>query len=493
MSIRPLAAGFLASLAFGLGGCDALCERGMGGDSCPPCRATSVPAAWSDSELQVLVPGEDAVVCSAMAEPAKLDYWVPAKVHPTNVAVVGAAQEAGWARVEDNWTDSDEPRNAPKTSTLRKETGERLSIDVRTEGKGARVHIEFKGPPKPPQLSGDVTVFGYRGATFALFDGHIVSVPDVTSGVAVAQPDGFFYRHASDQFGRYQGDGTATLYPPFPSDGDGGFLASHGAGPNGFPWVSFNPADKRKPLLLGELIDGNWDVEMVPDLVPPLPYGTVDLGSSTDGKVWLLVENVLYVRVDKTWNAARLPGRVGSIRPFATEADSVLVSNERAVLRARFNGKRIETTPVAKLDFHAELFDAGDLGVVARTKDAVVVISGEEVHNLELPGEAAAPELATNKQGVIAVATRDPATIVVRASDGTVHRYPQQGALQSPVFSMSIDPRGRVWTLLDEGDPVVADADRLIPLEGLIGKDFRPSNIAFLGDGAPPLVLPAEG
>lgn len=488
MRVSLSVAALVAPLLLGASGCDSLCEKGLGGDSCPPCKSTALPAAWNEPDLQPLAPVQDAVICKATAQPMRVEYWVPAKkVYATNVEVVTAAQESGWVRVEDNWSETEVPQNAPKVCTLRKPTGETLTFDVRTEGKGTRVRMAFEGPPQPPELRGDVTVFAYYGATYALFDGKVVEVPNVDGGVAVAQPDGFFFRH-QNEYGRYEADGTTTTMPAFPTNAEGGFMSSHGAGPRGFPWVSYNPADNRMPLLLGELVEGNWDIEMVPDLQPALPYGTVDLAHSDDGKVWLLVGNVLYVRHDKHWYGTRLPANPGSIRPLAAEADAALISTEHAVLRARLEGERVRVSTVAQLDFYAELFDAGEAGVVARTKERVDLIAGDEVVPTELPGETKAPELATNDSGFIAVATRDPAGIMVRHPDGTMHRFPAEGQLDSTVFSLDIDPRGRVWTLLDQGDPLVADGDRLVPLRGFVGQGKRPHGIGFIGNGAPPLL-----
>ncbi len=149
---------------------------------------------------------------------------------------------------------------------------------------------------------------------------------------------------------------------------------------------------------------------------------------------------------------------------------------------------RITTLPVVAMDFYPELFDAGEAGVVARTRTGVVLIDSETSTKLELPGDSLAPDIATNTRGVIAVATKSPSMILVRETDGSITRYPE---LSRRVASISVDGLGRVWALLVDGNPVVADRGTLIPLLGLAEDGMRPSSVTFMGNGAPPIISTA--
>jgi|GEM_PF-1880709 len=478
-------------LALALTGCDALCEFGIG-DKCAPCETVGVPDGWKAPALEPLLPPEGAVVCEADAEPsgqAKMTYWVPGKVHETNMSTVGAAQDAGWARLQDNWYDTNDSSQMPKWSTLGVARGDRLRIEVEAADRnGSFVKLAVEGVPPPPQLRGDVTIFSYRQATFALFDGHMAILPGVTGKATLGVADGFFYRAAPDQYGRYQPDGTVLDLAPFPTGSDRGHLSVHGKGPSGMPWMSFNPRDPEEPLLLGELAGEAWTLERVADVKPPLPNSDVDAVHTRDGRIWLLCGNVLYVKDTSGWRGTKLKPSTGALRPIAAESDSVLISTEGAVLRVRLDEGRFTITPVAELEFYPELRSVGTAGVVARTNDRVMLIQGDQAIDTHLPGESAAPDIATNEQGVIAVATKNPSTLLVRDTSGTVTRYPTQGTLPGRVFSMAVDPLGRVWTLMVDGDPLVADNGSLVPLEGLVGKGLRPSAITFMGNGAPPFL-----
>jgi hypothetical protein len=480
-----------ALMALVLPGCDALCAYGIGDAACAPCDPVSVSEAWEDPMLQPLVPGDDAFICEAQGDElgkAKLSYWVPTKVHDTNMTVVGTAQEAGWSRLDDNWYDTDDTSQMAKWSKLGLARGDTMRIDIKAERKGSRVEIDVEGVPPPPSLRGDVTIFAYRQATFALFDGRISLLPEVSAGVSIPLADGFLFRSALDQFGQYRADGTVVDYAPFPVATEGGFLSAHGRGPRGRPWMSHNPRGTGRPLLLGELVGEAWDIEMVPDIDPALPYRTVDAAHSGDGTVWLLGGSVLYAKDESGWHGTKIKGQTGALRPLAAEGDGVLISTEHAVLRATLEEGKFKLAPAAKLEFYPELYDAGPLGVAARTADAVVLIRGEEVTETGLPGESEAPDLATNAQGVIAVATKSPSTLLVRDASGAITRYPAQGELDGRVFSLSIDPMGRVWTLMVGSNPVVADNGKLVPLDGLVGDGLRPSSITFIGNGAPPFL-----
>ena len=484
MSVRLSAASLC--LALGLTGCDALCEHGIGG-SCPPCAPVGVPEAWQDPLLQPLLPGDDAVVCEAEGDESgtvRISYWVTTRVHETNLATVGAAQEAGWARLEDNWYEDDDTSQMAKWSRLGLARGDRMRIDVKAEGKGSRVVIAVQGVPPPPSLRGDVTVFAYRQGSFALFDGSVAFLPDVSGGIAAATADGFLFRTGPGHYARYDGDGAVTDLAPFPTADDGGILNTQGRGPRGMPWVSYNPSSDAAPLMLGELVGEAWDIEMVPDLQPPLPHDTVDAVHSADGTIWLLSGQVLYAKDAQGWHATALATKTSPLRPLAAEANAALLSTEHAVVRVTLEEGRFAFAPLTRHDEYAELYDAGPLGVAARTRETIVLVRGDEVTNTELPGEAQAPDIATNGQGVIAVATKDPPSVLVRDASGEITRHPAQGR----VFSMSVDEMGRVWTLMVEGDPFVADGDHTVPLEGLVGQDLRPSSITFMGNGAPPFL-----
>lgn len=491
MPLRTHIALVVASLA--LPGCDALCAYGFG-DNCGPCDPVSVPEAWEDPKLESLVPGEEGVVCEADGDElgsASISFWVPTRVHETNVATVGAAQEAGWIRAEDNWYEDNDTSQMPKWSKLGMPRGDRMRIDVKSDGKGSRVDIRVDGVPPPPSLRGDVTVFAYRQATFALFDGRVALLPGVSAGVASPSPEGFLFRAAPDQYSRYQSDGTVMDLAPFPVGHHTGSLNAHGRGPQGFPWMTHNPNDNG-PLLVGELAGDAWDIERVPDIKPPLPSGTVDAVHAADGTVWILGGDVLYAKDSDGWHATRLAARAGALRPMIAEGNAVLISTERAVLRVYLDQGKFNFSPAAKLEFYAELYDAGPLGVVARTSKEVVLIQGETITPTHLPGETSAPDLSTNAQGVIAVATKNPSTVMVRETNGAVTRFPAEGELDGRVLSLSIDPMGRVWTLMVDSDPFVIDNGTLLPLEGLVGPGMHPSSITFLGSGAPPFLDIAE-
>lgn len=487
MALRAYIAFVVTSLA--LPGCDALCEYGFG-DSCAPCDPVGVHEAWNAPKLEPLTPGEGAIVCKSGGDEiggATISYWVPTRVHDTNIATVGAAQDAGWIRAEDNWYEENDTSQMAKWSKLGLPRGDRMRIDIKAEGKGSRVEIQVDGVPPPPSLRGDVTVFGYRKATFALFDGRVALLPGVSAGVATPSPGGFLFRTASDQYSRYQSDGTVMDLAPFPVGHHTGFLNAHGAGPRGFPWMSHNPTDNG-PLLLGELSGEAWELERVADLEPPLPPGTVDAAHTPDGTVWVLSGGVLYAKDTDGWHATKLRAPTGALRPMIAEADGVLISTEQAVLRVGLEEGKFTSAPAAELDFYAELYAAGPLGTVARTSKEVVLIDADTVTPTNLPGEDVAPDLSTNAQGVIAVATKDPSTVLVRQTNGAVTRFPAEGELDGRVLSLSIDPMGRVWTLMVDADPFVIDNGSLLPLDGLAQPGMHPSSITFLGNGAPPFL-----
>lgn len=486
MATRLSTAALTLCLAVGLTGCEKLCDAGIN-EKCPPCKPSPLSSAWERPMLEPLVPAEDAIVCEATgteAGNATLSYWLPDRVHESNVATVSAAQEAGWIRTSDNWYENNDHSQMPKWSEFGLKTGDTLRVDLKSEGGGTRVEVKLETIPPSPLLQGDVSIFAYRNASYALQDGRIIALPGVVGGAAISSSDSFYFRTAADRYGHYQPDGTAVVHPAFPA-GDG-HTAAHGPGPRGMPWVSHNPRDRSKPLLLGELIDGVWDLEAVTGLTPRLPPGAVDAAVTDSGTVWLLAGNVLYAKGATGWRGKKLTTQPGPLRPLVAETNSVLLSTEHGVLRAALDERaRIRTTQVASLDFYPELFDAGDAGVVARTRADVVLIDSETSTPLDLPGDSLAPDIATNAHGVIAVATKSPSMIVVRDPDGTITRYPE---LSRRVASMSIDGLGRVWALLVDGDPVVADRGTLVPLLGLAEEGMRPSSVTFMGNGAPPII-----
>jgi len=446
-----------------------------------------VPEAWDDPILQPLIPEEGAVVCEADGDEsgsARISYWVPMRVHETNLATVGAAQEAGWGRLEDNWYEDNDTSQMAKWSRLGLARGDRMRIDVKSEGKGSRVVIAVQGVPPPPSLRGDVTVFAYRQGSFALFDGQLAMLPGVSGGIAAATDDGFVFRTSAGHYGRYQPDGTVKDLAPFPTTGDGGVLNAHGPGPHGMPWMTHNPTSESAPLMLGELMGDAWELEMVPDLDPPLPPGSVDAAYSGNGTTWLLGSGVLYAKDASGWRATSLASKTSPLRPLAAEASTALLSTEHAVMRVSLDEGQFTFNALTNQDEYAELYDAGPLGIAARTRETIVLIRGDEVTPTALPGEAAAPDIATNRKGVIAVATKDPAAVLVRDPSGKITRHPATGR----VFSMSVDAMGRVWTLMVDGDPFVIDGDHIVPLEGLVGEGIRPSSITFMGNGAPPFL-----
>ncbi len=488
MAMRPSTAALTLCIAFGLAGCEKLCDAGIN-EKCPPCVAAPVSSAWERPMLEPLVPTGDAIVCESTGEQtgdATISYWLPERVHDSNVVTVGTAQEAGWIRTSDNWYDDNDRSQMPKWSEFGLSTGDTLRIDLKAEGGGTRVEVRLEAVPLSPVLQGDVSIFAYRDASYALQNGRVVGLPGVVGGAAISSGNSFYFRTGTDQYGYYQPDGTAIIHPAFPAAD--GSTTSHGPGPRGMPWMSNNPTDRSKPLLIGELVDGIWDLEAVTGLSPRLPSGSVDAVVTTTGTVWLLASDVLYAKDASGWHGHRLKSRAGPLRPIVAEANSVLVSTQNDVLRATFDGKRIKTTSAASLDFYPELYAAGELGVVARTRTDVVLINGETSTKLELPGDALAPDIALNAHGVIAVATKSPSTIIVRETDGTITRYPE---LTHRVAGMSIDPIGRVWTLLVDGDPVVADRGTLVPLLGLAEDGRRPSSVTFMGNGAPPILAAA--
>ncbi|MGH1344249.1 MAG: hypothetical protein ACRBN8_22005 [Nannocystales bacterium] len=485
MATRLSTAALTLCIAFGLTGCKKLCDAGIN-EKCPPCTAVPLSSAWTRPMLEPLVPTDDAIVCEATgndAGDAELSYWLPERVHESNVATVSAAQDAGWIRTSDNWYDENDRSQMPKWSEFGLSNGDTLRIDLKSEGGGTRVEVKLTTVPLPPPLQGDVSIFAYRSASYALQDGRIIALPGVVGGATISTGDSFYFRAAADQYGHYRSDGTAVVHPAFPA-GQGSTTA-HGPGPRGMPWVSHNPTDRNKPLLLGELVDGVWDLEAVSGLVPRLPAGSIDAAATDSGAVWLLAGNVVYTKSPNGWRGKKLSSKPAPLRPLVAEANSVLISTEHAVLRANLDGKRITTTPVVSLDFYPELYDAGEVGVVARTRTDVMLISAEAATKLELPGDSQAPDIAINARGVIAVATKSPSTIIVRELDGTITRYPE---LPRRVASMSVDGLGRVWALLVDGDPVVADRGTLVPLLGLAEEGMRPSSVTFLGNGAPPIL-----
>lgn len=488
MATRLSTAALTLCLAFGLAGCEKLCDAGIN-EKCPPCVPSPLTRAWDRPMLQPLVPTKDAIVCEATGDEAgdaKLSYWLPHRVHESNVATVGAAQEAGWIRTSDNWYDGSDHSQMPKWSEFGLANGDTLRLDLKAEGGGTRVELQIKAVPSSPQLVGDVSILAYRNASYALQDGRIVSLPGVVGGATISASDSFYFRTGAGQYGQYQPDGTSVVHPAFPAGA--GSTAAHGPGPRGMPWMSHNPTDPNQPFLLGELVEGKWELEVVSGVVPRMPSGSADAVVTQAGTVWLLVGRVLYTKDASGWHGKKLAAKPAPLRPLAAEANGVLLSTEHGVLRASFDGKRINTGPVTELEFYPELFDAGEAGVLARTRTDVVLITGETATKLDLPGDALAPDIATNAHGVIAVATKSPSTIIVRETDGSITRYPE---LPRRVASISIDGLGRVWTLLVDGDPVVADRGTLLPLLGLAEEGMRPSSITFMGNGAPPILAAA--
>ncbi len=490
--MHPLRVAALAvSLSLGLAGCETLCAFGIG--ECAPCEAVNVPEFWAQPHLEGLIPTDDAVVCATAGEgtgKATLTYRVPDRVNPANIVAVTAAQGLGWVRTEDNWSEASDTSQLAKSSTLELARGDTLRIDVISAKPGTQVVLTLEGAPPPPELRGDVTVFAYAAGTFALYDGRIAALPGVRGGVYTALPDGFFFRVTAGQYGQYRPDGTATVFPEFPADVSAGSLCAHGPGPHGGPWVSYNPGAPDEPAIIGELIDGAWELHGVSDIDPPLPSGSLDVVHTPAGAVWVMAGRVVYAHDTSGWHATKLRAERGALHPFIAQGEGVLISAEHGVVRAKLDGDAITVSTIAELQHYPELRSVGDLGVVAHTDDAVTLISGEVVTKLELPGELEAPDLAATPQGFIAVATKDPPAVLVRDPTGTITRYPATGALPSRVMSLDIDAMGRVWMLMVDGDPYVADSGTLIPLEGLVGGTLRPVSISFMGNGAPPFLEP---
>ncbi len=445
-----------------------------------------MPDAWQQPHLKPLLPGVHAVVCRADADDkgnAQLSYWVPGKVHDANMDAVSAAQDSDWARLDDNWYGTSGDFESPKWSTLGTERGDALRIEVQAAGVGARVVLKVAGFPPPPELRGDVTLFAYRKAVFALHDRQLSVLPGVTGGAVLGLDDGFYFTHAHGRYGRYGADGSVELFPKFPSEGSGS-LAFQGLGPKGMPWMVNKPGGVAK-VIFGELVDGAWQTETAADLDPPIPESSVAAVHTPGGRIWMSVYDVLYVKDGGRWHSTKLPRKPNTIYGFVAASEDVVYPTDKGVVRASFQDGAIATSMLVKMSF-PKLADAAAGGIVARNERKTMLIVGDEVSKLELPGHGKGDSIATGASGVVAVATDKPPAIVVRAADGTVARYPSEGALPAKVQRLAVDPKGRVWALLDGRNPVVAAGGALETIPGLVAGGAQPYAISFMGDGAEP-------
>jgi len=243
-------------------------------------------------------------------------------------------------------------------------------------------------------------------------------------------------------------------------------------------------------VVVGELVDEAWAIETIPDLDPPLPNAPLDGVHTSGGQVWLRAGNVLYARDAAGWHGLEVPAKLSATQALVAESDSVLVSTEKTVLRAKVEEGAITTTVATKMRYYPELYPADELGVVARNDRKVVAIKDDTVTDLGLPGESKAERIATSPTGAVAAATKSPSAITVRAPDGTTTRYPAEGELPARVFSMTFDARGRVWALLVESDPVVLEGGTMTPIPGLVAQGTTPYSITFMGEGAEPRLDP---
>ncbi len=493
MATRFIGGVLLVATGLGVAGCDRLCELGIDTGSCAPCEAASIPEAWKQAHLEPLLPGDDAVVCEASFDDkgsGTLNYWAPGSVHDANMAAVSAAQDSGWDRLEDNWYGTSGDFDTPKWSTLGLKRGDALRIDVHAEKPGARVVMKVAAFPEPPELRGDATVFTYKGASFAMQDGQLAVLPGVTGGVVQSFEDGFLFGHAHKAYKRYEPDGSITDLGEFPHEGSGS-LADYGPGPDGGPWLVFRPGSEQK-VVFGSLVDGAWSSESFTDFDPPLPTSNLDVARTDSGRVWMTIYDALYVKDGDTWTGVKLPQKTSAIYGFIAQGESVLYPTNKGVVRASFEGGEFKWETAVKMS-NPKLRDAGALGVVARNDRKSVLIGPGEVTPLELPGAKEGPSIATSDAGVIAVATTSPSTVLVRGVDGTITRYPADGALPDTVSRMEIDPNGRVWALMKASNPVVAVEGRVEVIPGLVADGAQPYRISFMGNGAEPrLEMPAE-
>lgn len=493
MLARFVGGALVVAAGFSVAGCDRLCELGLDTGSCAPCEAASIPKAWKQPHLEPLLPEGDAVVCEATVGDdgmGTLNYWTPGSVHDANMAAIGAAQDNGWARLEDNWYGTSGDFDSPKWSTLGLERGDALRIDVEAEAPGARVVMKLAGFPEPPTLRGDVTVFTYKNASFSLQDGQLAVLPGVTGGVRQSFEDGFLFGSAHKAYRRYEADGSISDLGAFPNEGSGS-LADHGPGPDGGPWLVFRPGSEQK-VVFGSLVDGAWKTESFTDFDPPLPTSNIDVAQTASGRVWMCIYDALYVRDGEKWTGVKLPARPSAIYGFIAQGESVLYPTTKGVLRASFADGAFAWETALKIS-NAKLHDAGPLGVVARNDRKTVLIGPEGVTALELPGAKKGKSIATNSAGVIAVATTSPSAMLVRGVEGTITRFPEEGALPDTVSRMKIDPKGRVWALMKAGNPVVAVDGRVEVIQGLVADGAQPHGISFMGNGAEPrLEMPAE-
>lgn len=106
-----------------------------------PCKEGKIDAAW-EAEPYSKLRAKDGVVCEG-STPDTLILWKPARVHDANMEAVGAAQDNGWDRNDDNWypkagappsNDFDSPKWSRMTGH-----GGGLRIDVKEEGGGALI------------------------------------------------------------------------------------------------------------------------------------------------------------------------------------------------------------------------------------------------------------------------------------------------------------------------------------------------------------------
>lgn len=486
MAARLIGGVLLIATGLSLTGCDRLCELGIDTGNCAPCEAASVPEAWKQQHLQPLLPDGDAVVCAATFDDAgkgTLDYWAPGSVHDANMAAVGAAQDNGWARLDDNWYGTSGDFDSPKWSTLGLERGDALRIDVHEEKPGARVTMKVDGFPPPPELRGDVTVFSYRGASFSLQDGKLAVLPGVKGGVIQSFDDGFLFGHAHETYRRYEADGSITNLGAFPREGSGS-LADHGPGPDGGPWLVFRPGSEQE-VVFGSLVEGAWKTQTFTAFDPPLPTSNLDVAQTPSGRIWMTSYDVLYVKDGDAWTGTKLPSKPSTVYGFIAQGETVLYPTNKGVVRASFADGEFSWETAAKMS-NPKLYDAGAAGVVARNDAKTVLVTDDDVISLSLPGAKKGESIATSEAGVIAVATESPSSVMVRSVDGTVVRYPSEGALPDAVRRMDIDPKGRVWALMKSTNPHVMSDGRVDVIPGLVADGAQPYWISFMGDGAEP-------
>lgn len=116
-----------------------------GCESKPPCKPAELAAAWNEAPLAEVVPtGESTTTCELPASEGEThaQFWRPVTVHRANMDAVGAAQDAGWVRNDDNWYGTEGNYNTPKWSELSKPEG-KLRIEVEEVGGGAQIDLKF--------------------------------------------------------------------------------------------------------------------------------------------------------------------------------------------------------------------------------------------------------------------------------------------------------------------------------------------------------------